>query len=108
MTYENGIVTFRLVGCIAVVSAYFMLLRGMLELILFNKTKFIFNLGVGRYVNPSYKLFIEEFFNMKNNPTKEARQVIKKNKTKFKKIYIFRIFSQNLIFLFHIGNLIMS
>ncbi len=34
LTYENGIVTLRLAGCIAVIAAYFMLFRGMLEFIL--------------------------------------------------------------------------
>ncbi|CAF1452037.1 unnamed protein product [Rotaria sp. Silwood1] len=57
LTYENGIMTLRIVGCIAIISAYFMLLR-----------------GIGRYVNPHYKIFIEEFYKVKNNPTKEARQ----------------------------------
>jgi len=57
LTYENGFVTLRLVGCIAIIAAYFMLFRGF-----------------GRYVNPSYKMFIEEFFKVKNNPTPEARQ----------------------------------
>jgi hypothetical protein len=41
---------------------------------------FIFNLGFGRYVNPSYKIFLEEFFKVKNNPTQEARQVIEEKK----------------------------
>jgi hypothetical protein len=75
LTYENGIVTFRIAGCIAVITAYFMLFRGMLELILIKK-RFIFHLGVGRFVNPSYKLFIEEFFKVKNNSSQEVRQVI--------------------------------
>jgi len=35
LTYENGIVTLRLVGCIGLISAYFMLLRGMLELVFY-------------------------------------------------------------------------
>jgi hypothetical protein len=98
-------VTLRLVGCIAVISAYFMLLRGMF--LLFDKRRFMFNLGVGRYVNPSYKIFIEELFKVKDNPTQEARQVIKqKYQNKISKIYIFRIYYQNLIFHFLIGNLI--
>ncbi|CAF0885400.1 unnamed protein product [Adineta ricciae] len=57
LTYDNGIVTLRLAGCVAIVSAYFMLLR-----------------GVGRYVNPSYKLFIDEFYRVKTNTSKDARQ----------------------------------
>ncbi|CAF3444363.1 unnamed protein product, partial [Rotaria sp. Silwood2] len=56
LTYENGIMTLRIVGCIAIISAYFMLLR-----------------GIGRFVNPNYKIFIEQFYKVKSNPTKEAR-----------------------------------
>ncbi len=44
-----------------------------------HKMKVCVWLGVGRFVNPSYKLFIEEFFKVKNNPTQEARQVMKWN-----------------------------
>jgi hypothetical protein len=35
-------------------------------------------LAAGRFVNPTYKNFIDEFYKVKNNPTQEARQVIKK------------------------------
>ncbi|CAF1015480.1 unnamed protein product [Rotaria sordida] len=57
LSYENGIMTLRIVGCIAIIAAYFMLLR-----------------GIGRFVNPSYKIFIEEFYKVKSNLTKETRQ----------------------------------
>lgn len=35
LTYENGLVTLRVVGCIAIISGYFMLLRGMLEFVVY-------------------------------------------------------------------------
>ncbi|CAF1107139.1 unnamed protein product [Adineta steineri] len=57
LTYDNGLVTLRVTGCIVIISAYFMLLR-----------------GVGRYVNPNYKVFIDEFFKVKHNSTPETRQ----------------------------------
>jgi len=57
LTFDNGFVTLRLVGCIAIITAYFMLFR-----------------GVGRFINPNYKTFIQEFFEMKNNSTPETRQ----------------------------------
>ena len=78
LTSDNAFVTVRVVGCIAIVSAYFMLFRGKLPV----ECKKVdgCNLGLGRYVNPSYKKFIEEYHALKNNPTQEARQVMKKRR----------------------------
>ena len=32
LNYENGVVSLKVLGCIAIISAYFMLLRGKVEL----------------------------------------------------------------------------
>jgi len=59
-----------------------MLFRGMFTIEYIRWLMYNNNLGIGRYVNPSYKTFIEEFFKVKNNPTPETRQVIEKQNAK--------------------------
>jgi hypothetical protein len=61
-------------------------------------------LGISRFINPSYKIFVNEFIKVKTNSTKEARQVIKYKQKKKSLQFDFRNFYQNLIFLFHIGS----
>jgi hypothetical protein len=79
LTSDNALVTVRVVGCIAIISAYFMLFRGRFPV---EKCQIVdsCNLGIGRYVNPSYKKFIEEYYTVKNNSTPEARQVMEKKR----------------------------
>ncbi|CAF1108551.1 unnamed protein product, partial [Didymodactylos carnosus] len=59
LTLDNTYITFRLLGCIAILSAYFVLLRGM-----------------GRFINPAYVLFIEEYFKTKKNPIQQLKQAL--------------------------------
>lgn len=81
----------RVAGCLAVISAYFMLFR-----------------GIGRFVNPNYKAFIDEYFRVKANSTAETRRVRKRDNQTCNRIRfdLFRIFFRNMIFPCHIGRLI--
>ncbi|CAF4318135.1 unnamed protein product [Rotaria sp. Silwood2] len=58
LTYENGISLLQLSCYIVIIPIWFALLR-----------------GISRFSNPTYKAFINEFFQVKYNSTQEARQV---------------------------------
>ncbi|CAF0839075.1 unnamed protein product [Rotaria sordida] len=57
LTYENGILLLRLSSCMIIIPIYFMLLR-----------------GISRFINPTYKTFINEFSQVKCNSTQKTRQ----------------------------------
>ena len=76
-TYDNGISFLRVVVCITIVWIYFIILRGLLNLIDFKFDLIIVWKGIGRFRNPTYQIFINEFYKLKTNSLQDARQVNK-------------------------------
>ncbi|CAF1009516.1 unnamed protein product [Didymodactylos carnosus] len=59
LTTHNTYTTFRFLGYIAILSAYFVLLR-----------------GIGRFINPVYVSFIEQYSRIRKNPTQQTKQTL--------------------------------